>query len=536
MQFFRPISVKLSIALSSFLMLFLLMAGISYFSSKDYESSIVVVVEQALPDLRQSANATVQVKELPFLTEQLARAETQAMRRLAIQDIVHFNQQIEAYLNEQSNSQLKLKFAAIQSELEHLDQLVDQQLVYQEEIQQRTLELHQFFEKYEATVNTSAFITDWIVGFSSTLMNVARLSGIQRLNDLRQLGSQIEFSLTEQKQYLVQMDEATQNKVTELHTQLETIIFDQQGLLQMRTEQLRLQGRATGRNRFIRSMVQDFGYEIEHQGLQMQRQLIDDVGILKQSLRQQTFWIGLISISALLFLILMIWFIKIQVINRLVDLKQRVIEQVENPVKQIAISGHDEIAELSRAFNYFAEKVTEHKNRVELLSRTDALTGVNNRRGFDYHLERVLVDAKKQNIPLSLLMIDVDFFKNYNDLYGHQAGDQSLKEVAQLLRKVFMRNQDFVARYGGEEFACILPDTDTQSACRMASQLIGFMRAKNIEHQGSAVSPYLTVSIGVATTKGSGFISAEDLIKLADKALYEAKSKGRNQMVVKHEE
>lgn len=533
MQFFRPIAVKLSVALSSFLMLFMLMAAISYFSSKEYESSLVVVVEQALPDLRQSANATIQVKELPFLTEQLARAETQAMRRLAMQDIQHFNRQIEAYLAEQSNTQLQLKFAAIQSELEHLNQLVDQQLIYQHKIQQRIAELYLFFEIFESTVNRSTFGTDWIVGFSATLMRVARLSDINRLNDLRQLGSNIEQSLENQKLMLMQMDEATQQQALVLHEQIAAMIFDQQGLLQMRTEQLRLQGRATGRNRFIRSMVQDFGYEIEHQGLQMQRQLSEDVGILRQSLHQQTYWIGLISISALVFLMLMVWFIKIQVINRLVDLKKRVIEQVENPVKQLSIKGYDEIAELSKAFNFFAEKVTEHKNRVELLSRTDALTGVHNRRGFDYHLERVLQQAKEQNLPLSLLMIDVDFFKNYNDFYGHQAGDQSLKEVANLLRKVFMRHQDFVARYGGEEFACILPDTSKEAACQMAEQLINFLRAMNIEHQASQVSQHLTVSIGVASCEGSRLVSAEDLIELADTALYEAKSKGRNRMVVK---
>lgn len=533
MRFLKPISAKLSLVLSSFLLLFMLTAAIAYYGAKAYEASLVTVVDEAMPKFRQAAQFTLLVKDLPFLTEQLSRSETQAMRRLAMQEIEHYSAQIISALNHHPHDQLHLKFATIQNELAHLDELVNQQLLFEREIQQRILDLYRLFDQFESSLVRHAFPSEWSIAFSALLVRSAKLVGLDRLNDVRQEARVIEQSLLQQASMLALMDESLQSQALQYHQELGLILFGSDGLVQMRSEQLRLQGRATGRSRFIRSMVQDFGFEVEHQGWMIQNQLTAEVSALKNTLSQQIYWIGVLSISVLLFLIIMIWLIKIQVINRLVSLKKQVLDQVENPSKQITVAGHDEITDLSKAFNYFAEKVTEHNLRVEALSRTDALTGVHNRRGFDYYLERIIQQSGERKSPMALLMIDVDFFKNYNDLYGHQAGDQALRDVARLLRKVFMRGQDFVARYGGEEFACILPDTDNASAITLSGQLLEAMQNLQLEHQGSSVSTFLTLSIGVACVDEVTEINPKALIELADKALYEAKFKGRNRMVVK---
>ncbi len=165
----------------------------------------------------------------------------------------------------------------------------------------------------------------------------------------------------------------------------------------------------------------------------------------------------------------------------------------------------------------------EANARLQRLSMIDALTGVDNRRRFDEALDREWRRSARSGAPLSLLMIDVDRFKEFNDTRGHQAGDDCLRTVAGVLRECLVRAGDVVARYGGEEFAVLLPDSDGEGAARTAERL----RARVA--QGAPV----TISIGVATTVASRDTSAAHLVAAADDALYEAKRRGRNCVVVR---
>ena len=168
--------------------------------------------------------------------------------------------------------------------------------------------------------------------------------------------------------------------------------------------------------------------------------------------------------------------------------------------------------------------------KLELMTLTDALTGVVNRRGLDRVLEVEWSRAVREQIPLTLMIIDVDYFKHYNDHYGHVAGDECLKQVATAIAGVPKRLGDLVARYGGEEFAVMLPNTDDADAvvaekCKKAVESLG------IKHEYSPISDIITVSIGVATLwprQGSACLS---LIQAADEAMYRAKAEGRNRVV-----
>lgn len=152
-----------------------------------------------------------------------------------------------------------------------------------------------------------------------------------------------------------------------------------------------------------------------------------------------------------------------------------------------------------------------------------------NRRHFD---ERLLIEwGRSQRLasPLSLIMLDVDCFKAYNDHYGHQAGDDALRLVAQCLREHARRPSDMVARYGGEEFACLLPDTPLEDAQRLAQQMLASIRAAAVPHRYCGTGPVLTASFGVAGRAGPALPDAEaaTLLGLADAQLYEAKHQGR---------
>ncbi len=158
----------------------------------------------------------------------------------------------------------------------------------------------------------------------------------------------------------------------------------------------------------------------------------------------------------------------------------------------------------------------------------DGLTGVRNRRGFDEQLASECGRAMRAGSPLSVVMLDVDFFKRYNDHYGHLAGDACLRTVAAFLRQAVKRPGDLVARYGGEEFACLLPGAPMDGAMVVARHLGAGVEALGLVHAMSPVSPSVTVSLGVSSTNGREPGSAEALLRAADAQLYRAKETGRN--------
>ncbi|HHM04676.1 MAG TPA: diguanylate cyclase [Gammaproteobacteria bacterium] len=171
----------------------------------------------------------------------------------------------------------------------------------------------------------------------------------------------------------------------------------------------------------------------------------------------------------------------------------------------------------------------EKKNKeLQRLSSLDGLTGIANRRRFDEYLEQEWLRAARGGKRVSLILIDIDHFKAYNDNYGHQGGDCVLRRVAQALESDIRRPGDLVARYGGEEFAVILPDTDLEGAAQVAEGLRETVAALDIAHAHSSTASHVTISLGVASiTPREGGLPAT-LIEAADSGLYEAKRKGRN--------
>lgn len=192
-------------------------------------------------------------------------------------------------------------------------------------------------------------------------------------------------------------------------------------------------------------------------------------------------------------------------------------------------NGASELRQLARAFNGMMAKLQADQDEIAALSLTDALTELANRRQFDQVFDREFARAQRQELPIALLLIDVDHFKLFNDHYGHVAGDACLQQIAQVLRQTLARGSDLQARYGGEEFVAVLLDTEVEGACRSAERLLQAVRGKNLEHasHGSNAAT-VTVSIGVRAGVPSGLESAKTWLEQADAALYRAKNEGRN--------
>lgn len=181
------------------------------------------------------------------------------------------------------------------------------------------------------------------------------------------------------------------------------------------------------------------------------------------------------------------------------------------------------IIEISQA------ELRQQADQLEKLSQLDGLTGLANRRHLNEILDKEWRWAHRHAMPLTIMMIDIDYFKNYNDSLGHLAGDVCLQQVAQALKAVSARSHDLAARYGGEEFMLVLPMTDAAQAKVLSMRLISYIQELGIPHPTSGVSSIVTISTGVATIKHQSEESLDDFIRRADQALYLAKSRGRNQ-------
>lgn len=209
-------------------------------------------------------------------------------------------------------------------------------------------------------------------------------------------------------------------------------------------------------------------------------------------------------------------------------------EGVELPIGLITVETtlipiHDQDGKCTHLLG-IAHDISRHKEVEESLRRLsllDGLTGIANRRHFDEKLQQEIKRSLRHETPLSLLMVDIDHFKRYNDTYGHQAGDDCLIKVARTLNESLKRSGDLVARYGGEEFVVILPYTDEEGAMIVAEKLRSQIDSLKIPH---VVNQTVTISIGAATLYPTEETNPQEMIDKADKALYQAKLAGRNRV------
>ena len=172
-----------------------------------------------------------------------------------------------------------------------------------------------------------------------------------------------------------------------------------------------------------------------------------------------------------------------------------------------------------------------HSELLKKEATTDALTGIYNRRFFDEHYKMALAQAVRQGTPISIFMVDIDFFKQFNDYYGHIAGDKALIAVATALKKQLQRVSDVVARFGGEEFVLMLPNMQHDSAAQFAEKLRLAVWDLHMLHEESDIEQQVTISIGYSTFFGNESCDPHALLDTADNALYNAKRSGRNRSV-----
>jgi len=199
------------------------------------------------------------------------------------------------------------------------------------------------------------------------------------------------------------------------------------------------------------------------------------------------------------------------------------------------IKKEDELQKTVELLEQSNQELEKANQELEKMVSIDGLTEIANRKFFDQRLKNEWNRAKREDTTLTLLMIDIDNFKGYNDTYGHQGGDECLKKLANLFEEISYRPGDLAARYGGEEFAIILAETDFAGAKEVGERVRSEVESLELEHKASPVSEYVTVSIGAAVAQPEVKDSEKSLIEKADRALYQAKEAGRNQLKVASE-
>lgn len=239
-----------------------------------------------------------------------------------------------------------------------------------------------------------------------------------------------------------------------------------------------------------------------------------------------TITVIIITLALLLLALYLLNRLLFRPVSNLIDGVQQCMDgKLETIIKE---EGVKEVHLLAHAFNTMASTLRRNMDELQRLSSLDGLTGIANRRIFDLQMEQEWTRALRNRLPLAVVIIDIDSFKAYNDSLGHQAGDNCLREVANLLQNEMKRPGDTVARYGGEEFAIILPDTDIFGAGVVALNIRNALQERALPHPASAVEPMVTLSIGVNVIIPKTTDTIQEFIGGADRALYRVKNSGRN--------
>ena len=526
----------INLSLVTLIIAVMILAYTTYSKLSSFEQSLNSMMDKSLPSVIQSGKLYSQMNLLLSGTEQLSMANSEAMRRIATNAITRQLQGLHKLsLENEQTYHITSQLNSVERELDELNALVEQRIAINSRIDRLTAQLFDLQSQINTDLTTSSTTTastSWSLLFSRIMLLSAELTSLDQLSEIRQRQSNLDtlfISLSE----LADMLPADQQQSAQLAIAAlsETVLHPNSGLIALRQLQLKILGRVQGRSNFVRNLIADYARLNEFESHQLNQAVLGRAAKTSRLVEQQVKQASLLFIIVLFAYIGFAVFIQRVVVNRLKTLNKQVQQRSTGEGHLITVSGKDEITELAQSFERFATTIELQKNTLEEMSLRDALTGIANRRAFDDYYSQALNVASRQRWPLTVLLIDVDYFKQYNDNYGHSQGDVCLKQVASLVKQQMPRKTDILARYGGEEFAVLLPDTNEQGAITVARNILDAFKNAQIPHDFSGVADHVTVSIGISVGQQQDGRITLPSVEAADKALYKAKRTGRNRWV-----
>jgi diguanylate cyclase (GGDEF)-like protein len=528
----QSIKMALYYNISFTVVLFLLLAFTFFYRIYEYKQIVSELAEESIPSLASSSQTYSQVNGLIYLTERLINVSNQTNHKIVSEE---FEQQISELLTHidrgNIDDYLDRQLTVILAELKELTDLVQDKLKHRNKLDEAvdtSITIIDSLTARKTTVN-KAEETELKVNnlFSKITSLVSRLEKSQNLSDVRS----IEYAIQSNFRKLNTYGDYLTTDVKSVLKQINERILGFEGVIEQHIDYLRMSARVNGRSKFVRNIIFDFANQAEFEAVRKNEKVLKQTRTTAINISRQIVMIGALLGLVTLGIILNGIYLKRRLVNRLIQLDHAVNKKLYGDLNDIVISGDDEINDIAETFNIFSQTLELQKQSLQDLTMRDGLTGIPNRRAFDERFDNEWQAAIRNIHSISLLMVDIDYFKPYNDNYGHAEGDTCLVEVAKVLNKELSRQTDFFGRYGGEEFVLILPNTSSEGAMKLANKLIKALYNRRLPHEHSNCCDRVTISIGAATALPCRVDKDEraTLLVNADKALYAAKLGGRNQ-------
>lgn len=495
------------------------------------------ITNQSLPEAAKASQINNILKEILYLTERLTNANNQAARRIAFEELKQQETKLSKITEDTTSSiHLRNQITTTRKEVEELNALIIAQINNRDVIHNQLEQAYRIQDKIIHQINTSTHERRLLDGITMDIINSVALGhkalNLHQLQPVRQLAKETKISLSNSIQLTRALSLTDDSSLIADIDKLNNILLSETGLFNLTIKQLQISGRTRGRGNFLHNLISDISKLSESNFHKINQSIINSSQDTSLKIAEHVKWSIILAISVLLLLVAAIYFINQKIVMRLLTLNKSVLKRINSQQADINVEGKDEISYLARSFVYFSDQIEAQKEQLQLLSLTDSLTNLPNRRAMDERLGLEVHTALRGKMPLSILMLDIDYFKPYNDFYGHVAGDECLKEVAVALKGLQQRESDFIARYGGEEFVMLLPTTDKEGAINVAEYLINKINNLKLPHEKSQVADHITVSVGVSTFTEAeikvGTFSVDNILKISDRALYAAKESGRN--------
>lgn len=521
-------------ALISVICIFVVVKLLAFSRLIDFRASLVDISEKSVPNMIFSGRVFTEVNTLIYLTESLSKPSSKASLQVVEREIDLQLDKLQLLADHKlADPYLSVQLNALRIELAELRKLVEKSLQVNNQL---TAKLQDIYQVYSHKVNVSELIDKhprWSLLVADTLAMTGKLNTMSHIYSIRAVADQMALSLQQLDQIAATANNADQAFMRSVSAVLNTALLGREGIIELSVEQLKIDGRVRGRGNFVRNVILDYANLAEYHSYEVNESIVAKANMTTKEVDEQIKLVGFISILALLFLLAVVLFLQTKFIHRLKLLDKLVRQHLDGKEPDVQLRGNDEISDIANTFTSFVAKIEYQNEILQNLSLSDGLTGIANRRALDERLLYTLNFGQRNALPTSVLLLDVDYFKRYNDKYGHAKGDDCLVEVATILTAAMKRDNDFVARYGGEEFVCVLGDTDEEGAKQVAENIIAAMAQSKIPHGDSLVSDFVSLSIGAVTYFAGQEQKADplELLKQADKALYQAKENGRNTYV-----
>ena len=517
----QSISTITNILLGVFIGLIVLLISFTYIQLKETETSFKTIAVDVVPTLANNGIVYSQLSSLAFLVANFAQADSPAKMRIGEAEVTGQLKEIERLI-ETSSIEIDSDLTLVRAEFSVLKSLIEELFALQQVLVNGENQIYTIRSAIKDSDSTKRYEKTELLLLTLKLIDADKLIDVRRLQ--RSMEAQLATMTVEAK--------SASSIDAQISRQVNDLVFGERGIINSKLLLLRTKGRVEGQRNFVRRLVLDIASATEFKAYEFARNQSLQAELLATRSSQQ-FSVTLIThLVTFLTGLALIIFVKLRVVSRLKSLthslsQKAMPEKVESLYRQ-----NDEISILARTVVEHIDTIDKQKAELTQLSFMDSLTKVGNRRAFNERIEQAVNLAMRNDLNLSVLLIDVDSFKQFNDEFGHVKGDECLYQVAQLVKNKAKRGSDFVARYGGEEFVCLLIGMPADEALEFASQLCTAIEALAIPHKlNSAVSDVVTVSIGVHTESTINAQSGERLLQCADTALYQAKTNGRNQAV-----